>query len=47
MEHLQKIKLLESRLNRLERNDKSNYGICRKIRREIECLRKNAEGSNA
>lgn len=42
MRDLDKIRLLENRLNRLETNDRNNYGICRKIRREIESLRKNA-----
>lgn len=39
MNNAQKIKILEDRLNRLERNDRTNHGICRKIRREIENLR--------
>lgn len=42
MENIQKIRLLKDRLNRLETNDRNNYGICQKIRREIESLRKAA-----
>lgn len=40
MNNLQKIMLLKDRLNRLERNDKDNFSICRRIRREIEQLRR-------
>lgn len=40
MNNLQKIMLLKDRLNRLERNDKDNFNICRRIRREIEQLRR-------
>ncbi len=40
MEHLQKIRLLEDRLHRLEVNDRNNYGICQKIKREMEILKK-------
>lgn len=43
MRDLDKIRLLESRLNRLERSDRNNYGICRKIRREIENLKSRAQ----
>lgn len=42
MKHLQRIRLLEDRLHRLEANDRENYGICRKIRREIESLKNDA-----
>ena len=47
MKNHQSITLLESRLNRLT-GKKENYNICRKIRREIELLKKEAsvkEGS--
>ena len=37
------IDLLEMRLNRLERNNKTNHNICRKLRREIERLKKEME----
>lgn len=43
MKKYQSIALLEARLNRLERNKQKNYNICRKIRREIERLKKEAE----
>lgn len=42
MKHLHRIRLLEDRLHRLEANDRENYGICRKIRREIESLKNDA-----
>lgn len=29
------IKLMENRLNVLERSEKENFGVCRKIRRNI------------
>ena len=47
MRDLDKIGLLEHRLNRLERNDRDNYGVCRKIRREIEVLREKAQDQEA
>ena len=34
------IKLMENRLNKLERSEKENFGVCRKIRRNIRNLRK-------
>lgn len=40
MEDLQRIRLLEDRLNRLETRDSLNYGTCRKLRREIEFLKR-------
>lgn len=40
MKNHQSIALLEARLNRLERNKKANHNICRKLRRQIECLKK-------
>lgn len=43
MRNSDKIRLLETRLNRLERNDRNNYGVCRKIRREIEILKEKAQ----
>lgn len=43
MKHLHRIRLLEDRLHRLEANEKDNYGICRKIRREIESLKNDAK----
>lgn len=43
MDHIQKIRLLEDRLHRLEANDRNNYGICRKIKREIESLKSEGE----
>ncbi len=42
MKNHQSIALLEARLNRLERNKKGNHSICRKIRREIDLLKKEA-----
>ncbi len=38
MTNLEKIQLLETRLNRLMRNDKENFGVCRKLRRQIRNL---------
>ena len=40
MEYLQRIRLLRDRLHRLEVNDRNNYGVCQKIRREVEKLEK-------
>lgn len=40
MNRLQRMKLLEDRLNRLERNPRDNYGVRQKIKREIESIRK-------
>ena len=34
------IKLMENRLNVLERSEKENFGVCRKIRRNIRNLQK-------
>lgn len=34
------IKLLENRLHQLESRGKENYGVCRKIRRNIRNLKK-------
>ncbi len=36
----EKIKILEERLQKLFSNEKENYGVCRKIRREIRNLQK-------
>lgn len=36
----EKIKLMENRLNKLESSEKENFGVCRKIRRNIRNLRK-------
>lgn len=41
MKNSHRIRLLEDRLNRLEAKDRNNFGICRKIRREIDNLRRN------
>ncbi|HJB25151.1 MAG TPA: hypothetical protein H9662_00865 [Firmicutes bacterium] len=43
MKNNQNIALLEARLNRLERNKKENYNICRKIRRGIKRLKEETE----
>lgn len=42
MKHSHRIRLLKDRLHRLETNGRDNYGICRKIRREIESLKNDA-----
>ena len=34
------IRLLEDRLHKLESSEKENFGVCRKIRRNIRNLRK-------
>lgn len=34
------IKLMENRLNNLESREKENFGVCRKIRRNIRNLNK-------
>ena len=34
------IKLMENRLHKLECSEKENFGVCRKIRRNIRNLRK-------
>ena len=47
MEHLQKIRLLEDRLHRLEVNDRNNYGICQKIKREMEIMKKTVQEQNS
>ena len=36
----QNIRLMENRLHRLESSEKENFGVCRKIRRNIRNLRK-------
>lgn len=43
MEYLQRIRLLRDRLHRLEVNDRNNYGVCQKIRREIETLEREVQ----
>ena len=40
MNTTEKIKVLEERLQKLSSNEKENYGVCRKIRREIRNLQK-------
>jgi ribosomal protein L29 len=35
-----KIKLLEERFQKLSSSEKENYGVCRKIKREIRKLQK-------
>ncbi len=35
--------LLRSRLNKLERSEKENHGVCRKIRRELRNLEKKGQ----
>lgn len=40
MTNTEKIALLEIRLNKLERNQKDNQGVCRRIRRDIRNLKK-------
>ncbi len=34
------IRLMEKRLHKLESSEKENFGVCRKIRRNIRNLRK-------
>ncbi len=36
----EKIKLMENRLQKLESSEKDNWGVCRKIRRNIRNFRK-------
>jgi conserved domain protein len=36
----EKIRLLEVRLQKLENSEKDNYGVCRRIRRDIRNLKK-------
>jgi hypothetical protein len=43
MTNAEKITLLEIRLNKLERSEKDNGGVCRRIRRDIRNLKKAAE----
>lgn len=43
MKNYKDIVLLETRLNRLEGNGKKNENICRKLRREIERLKAEAQ----
>ena len=40
MNKTEKIKVLEDRLQKLSSSEKENYGVCRKIRREIRNLQK-------
>lgn len=40
MDTIAKIKLLEAKLQRLTSSEKENYGVCRKIRRNIRNLQK-------
>lgn len=40
MNTTEKIKVLEARLQKLSSSEKENYGVCRKIRREIRNLQK-------
>lgn len=40
MNTTEKIKVLEERLQKLSSNEKENYGVCRKIRREIRTLQR-------
>ncbi len=39
------IKLMEDRLHKLESSEKENFGVCRKIRRNIRNLRKKIKNS--
>lgn len=39
----EKIKVLESRLQKLASSEKDNYGVCRKIKREIRNLKKKSD----
>lgn len=43
MKNEDKIKLSEARLELLTNSEKENYGICRKIQREIRNLRKKVD----
>lgn len=38
MDKMAKIKLLEAKMQRLDSSEKENYGVCRKIRRNIRNL---------
>lgn len=40
MDKMAKIKLLEAHMKRLVPGEKENYGVCRKIRRNIRNLQK-------
>lgn len=40
MDTMAKIKLLEAKLQKLTSSEKENYGVCRKIRRNIRNLQK-------
>ena len=40
MDYSQRIRVLKDRLHRLETNGRDNFGVRRKIRREIEFLEK-------
>lgn len=40
MNTMDKIKLLEERFQKLSSSEKENYGVCRKVRRNIRCLQK-------
>ena len=43
MDTIAKIKLLEERFQKLASSEKENYGVCRKIRRDIRKLQKELE----
>ncbi len=43
MDTTAKIKLLEERFQKLASSEKENYGVCRKIRRDIRKLQKELE----
>lgn len=43
MNTVEKIKVLESRLQKLVSSEKENYGVCRKIRREIRNLQRKSK----
>ncbi|MCI8718497.1 MAG: hypothetical protein HFH64_10110 [Lachnospiraceae bacterium] len=40
MNTMDKIKLLEERFQKLSSSEKENYGVCRKVRRNIRSLQK-------
>lgn len=47
MNTTEKIKVLEERLQKLSSSEKENYGVCRKIRREIRSLKKESAFSTS
>lgn len=47
MNTTEKIKVLEERLQKLSSSEKENYGVCRKIRREIRNLKKESAFSTS